>query len=659
MAARRLALSLTISLATLLGSTAAAQAAVCDTWHGPGGNSSEATSGEWGEKTSWSTGEVPSGQTEACITVPGTYTVSVKPYFGSNARVDVGAAETLTLGAASGTQTLKVIGENWNALGNEEHQTSLFVTYGMSIGSHGMLVLDASEGVSNGGKGNPGGGNAFVEEDVENQPGHPFVNEGTIVSESSSSKWNDGMHIHSMANSGSLQVNSPLKIESDESSSNTGSIATAPGMKLEMYNFTAFTNEGPVTNNGTFIVNGYPTKGKWIQGAKGSVTGNPVNIEADGGLEESAASGPGNFNLGGSGAAYVLGTIPKGQTLTFADATGQTTVFLGNATLVNEGTIHMDLPAGDESNNNIEEGSIVNRGTIYGTVEGANAKNVIDVPLANEPGGVVSASSGTLFDNRALANNGLLEIAPSALLELVAATLTDGSGGTIAPQIASAGSFGRVGLYSGATVEAGGTLAPTLVGGFTPTSGEEFKVFEGTVRGSFATVSGGFTGDYSHQSAESPYVGVIYGTAPPISSAPGTTHVVPPAAVTPRVTSIASVAGKLVVKLSCPAGGSGCGGVTVNVTVTEHLQGGRVTAVSAKHGGKAKSKTKVVVISTKSASLAAGKTASLSLSLNGTGAELLKKYRKLQALVTVSAAGRTIRTQKVTITAAKAKGKHR
>ena len=27
-----------------------------------------------------------------------------------------------------------------------------------------------------------------------------------------------------------------------------------------MYNFTAFTNEGPVTNSGTFIVNGYPTK---------------------------------------------------------------------------------------------------------------------------------------------------------------------------------------------------------------------------------------------------------------------------------------------------------------------------------------------------------------------------------------------------------------
>ncbi len=94
----------------------------------------------------------------------------------------------------------------------------------------------------------------------------------------------------------------------------------------------------------------------------------------------------------------------------------------------------------------------------------------------------------------------------------------------------------------------------------------------------------------------------------------------------------------------------------MKVTVTEHLKGGRLpTAVSA----KAKSKTKLVVIAIKSVSLAAGKTTSLSLSLNRTGAQLLNKYRRLQALITVSAAGRTIHTQKVTITAAKARRKHR
>ncbi len=214
MAARRLALLLTISLLTLLGSTAAAQATGCsgDTWYGPGSNHSEGTSGAWGDATNWSAG-VPESTTQVCITLPGTYTVSLKPYFGANARVDVGSAESLTVGAGSGTQTLKVIGENWNALGNE-NQTGLYVNYDMKIATGGVLSLDATEGVSEGGKGAPGGGNAFVEEDVQNKPGHPFINEGTIVAESGSSRWTDGMHIHSLANHGSLQATSPLKIES-------------------------------------------------------------------------------------------------------------------------------------------------------------------------------------------------------------------------------------------------------------------------------------------------------------------------------------------------------------------------------------------------------------------------------------------------------------
>lgn len=113
MTARRLVLSLTLSLAALLFSTAAAQAVVCDTWYGPGGNSSEAKSGEWGEKSNWSTDTVPEGQTQVCVTVPGTYTVTLVPYPDTHyAGDDGGAAEKLTIGATSGTQTLQVLGES-------------------------------------------------------------------------------------------------------------------------------------------------------------------------------------------------------------------------------------------------------------------------------------------------------------------------------------------------------------------------------------------------------------------------------------------------------------------------------------------------------------------------------------------------------------------
>ncbi len=438
-----------------------------------------------------------------------------------------------------------------------------------------------------------------------------------------------------------MQVSSgTLKLYNEEPAIDTGSISVAAGATLLQERGANFTNEGLIANSGTLILNGYPGKPRWIQGSKGSVTGNPVNIEAGGGLEDSASSGPGNFNLGGSGAAYLLGTVPKGQTLTFADATGQTTLYLGNGTLVNEGTLHLDLPAGDQSNTNIEEGSIVNKGTIYGTVEGADAKNVIDVPLANEPGGVVSASSGTLFDNRALTNNGLLEIAPSALLELVAATLTNGSGATIAAQIASAGSFGRVGLYSGATLEAGGTLAPTLVGGFIPTSGEEFKIFEGPVKGSFATVSGGFRGDYSHQSAESTYVGVIYGaSAPPnTGSKVNTTSPPPTKPVAKAKLGKARVsAGRVTVKLGCPVGSVPCGATTVKVTVAVHVKRHRRTIA------------KKVVVASATVSLKAGETATLKLHIDSAGKALLRRHHSLEALVTITQGTSKGASEKVTL----------
>jgi hypothetical protein len=648
MTAKRIALSLTVSLVALLCFAGVAQAAGCtgDTWYGPhNGVPTEGTSGAWGDASDWSAG-VPSGNTQVCITLPGTYTVSLKPYFGSNNRVDLASAENLTLGAGSGTQTLRVIGENWNALGDQENQTGLFVGYGMRIAPGGVLSLDAGEGVSEGGTGAPAGGNAFVEQDVLNQPGHPFINEGTIVAERNSSKWTDWMHIHSLANHGSLQVTSPLRLDSEESSSNTGSIGVAAGASVKMYNLVSFTNEGPVSNNGTLLLSGYTGDGKWIQGPSGSVSG--------AGVEDTSSSGAGAFTFIGSGS--LLGTVPKSQTITLTSAGGQDTLYLGNGTLVNEGTLHLDVPAGSENNTNVEEGSLVNRGTISGTVEGTHAKNVIDVALENEPGGVVSASSGTLFDNRTLTNNSLIQVAPSAILEIVATTFVNGSAGVIAPQIAAASSFGLVKLYSNGTLEAGGTVAPTPVGGFTPSVGEEFDVFEGPVKGSFAAISGGFSADYSHQTAENSYVGVVYGAASTGSTGttgnPGTTTTATTTTSYPTVSAIKSAKGNLTVTLSCPAGGGSCATANILATVTEHLKGSKLTAITAAAKSKkkkSKTTTKQVAIASSGATLAAGATKTITLALNATGKKLLAKYGKLSTIVTITVDGKVIASGKQTL----------
>ena len=651
MAARRLTLSLTVSLVALLLPPVAAHAAGCDYWYGPHGNSSEAKSGEWGTGSNWSTKEVPRSADQACITVPGTYTVTLTPYFATFEGNETAGdhVEDLTLGASSGTQTLQILGEGSDVRGNWYNETFLTIGYNATIKANGRLILDSTESNAPSQSGSPAGGNAMIENGVNEHGEGTFVNEGTIEAQTGSSRWGEKINSRDFTNSGRLQVESgTLRIHNEQEASSTGSFGTAAGATLVFINLTKFVNDGSFANDGATLFEGSPSREKWVQGPD-ALSGNAVEMESGASLEDSAGSGPGAFTFGNGGGGAVIGTIPKGQTVTLASTSGQCTLFLANGTLVNEGTLHLDVPAGSESNTNIEEGSILNRGTIYGTVEGTKAKNVIDVPLSNEPGAVLAADSGTLFDNREIANNGSVQIASGSLLELVAVKFVNGAGASIAPQISGPGTFGKVTLASGSTIQAAGTLAPTLVGGYTPSAGAEFGVIEGaTVSGTFGTVSGGFHADYAHETSSPPYVGVVYGAAPPSPSTPGR------ALATPRVLSIASVAGKVVVKLSCPAGANGCASVTVKITVTEHLKGGRVTAVSA----KARSRTKIVVIAIRSAPLAAGRTTSLRLLLNRTGARLLKKYRKLQALVTVSAAGRRLRAQKVTITAAKARRKH-
>jgi hypothetical protein len=645
MTARRAVLSLTISLAAVMfGAAGSAQAAGCDTWYGPGGNSSQAKSGEWGTASNWSTGAAPTPSVPACITVPGTYTVTLQPYPSTHYAGDIGgAAEDLTLGGSSGTQTLQLLGEGFGYEGDWYNQTGLGISFDMTIGAHGVLDLEATEANAENQTGEPQGGGAVLEQDTSGQGGHRLLNEGTILARSSSSHWTEGIASREFSNSGNVQLESgSLRIHNDEGETNSGTFSTAAGTKLTLVEMTSFVNSGSFANAGATIFDGYATHAKWVQGAN-ALSGNAIELESGAGVEDSSSSGGGAFTFIGSG--YLLGTIPKSQTITLTSAGGQDTVFLANDTLVNEGTLHLDVPAGSENNTNVEEGSLVNRGTVYGTVEGSKAKNVIDVALTNEPGGVVSASSGTLFDNRTLTNNSLVQVATGATLEIVATTFINGSAGVIAPQIAGASSFGLIKMYVRGTLEAGGTVAPTLVGGFTPSSGEEFNLFEGPVKGTFAAISGGFTGDYSHQTAENPYVGVVYGASPPTNTGPpagtGPAPAPAPAPAKPlakaKLAKVTVSAGRVTVKLSCPAGSLACG--TTTVTVMVHVK---------KHG---RTVAKQIVVASGTVSLKAGEKATLKLRINSAGKALLRKHHSLKALATLIQGRSKVASEKVTLKA--------
>ena len=181
---------------------------------------------------------------------------------------------------------------------------------------------------------------------------------------------------------------------------------------------------------------------------------------------------------------------------------------------------------------------------------------------------------------------------------------------------------------------AGGTIAPVLLGGFSPAAGLEFHIFAlegGKFEGTFASVGNGFLADYTHESSQPPFVGVYRGSA---GGGPGSVT----KAVSAHVSSISGGHGKLTIVISRPAGGPACTTATFSVTVVEHLKKGRVTAVTAKQ----KTATRTIVIGGGKISLAAGAHQTLSFAINAAGRALLARFGKLSAIATVSSGGSVI-----------------
>ena len=139
------------------------------------------------------------------------------------------------------------------------------------------------------------------------------------------------------------------------------------------------------------------------------------------------------------------------------------------------------------------------------------------------------------------------------------------------------------------------------------------------------------------------------GTGGGTSTGGGGTSTGPPSAPSAHVVSVSGGRGKLTVTLSCPAGGAACAAVAVNATVKERLKGKKLTAIAA--GGKKQKapRAKQVVVASGGATLPAGATQALTLTLDSTGRALLSKFGKLTTIVTVRSAGKTIDTATVTV----------
>lgn len=635
----------------VLGVSATAAQAACSgkTWVGGSGN--------WEEASHWSPSGAPGSSESACITASGTYTVTVS--------ADA-LAKTLTVGGASGVQTIDVVGASQSIAGDTYDETTLGAET-MSFAANSKLILDATPGGSAQPKGGGGVVNAYT-----------VTEAGQIETTSSEPRMDDRIKVSNLRiepGASLLDASGTLLfIKEGEgaypwATTNEGTFTVAPGATVEMQpSFSGkagFINAGSVVNEGSIITHG----AEWQQQA-GSESGNPVALQSSSTLIDSA--GTGSF-LGNYGTLVLTGTIPAGQTVivrgepfnTGGETYYSTGLSNGGKELVNDGTLVLNPTGSGETggNVNVEPGSIHNNGTIDVETETASRVTQIQEAITNGPSGLLAINGGIFQGNSGapLTNEGLVTVAPGAVYQLQEGA-TFLNHGTFSPEIASATSFGAVQLFSPCcngpgVFTAGGTLAPVLVGGFTPATGQEFNVFKlegGKFEGTFPSVANGFTGDYSHESSETAFVGVIYGGSTSGGGGAGGgggggSVTAPPVAI---VSSISGKRGKITAKLSCPSGGAACSPATLKATVVEHLsKHGRILAVTA---GK-KPKTKTVTIAVASATIAAGATRTITLRLNATGRALLARYGKLSVLVTVRSGGKTLRLIVRVVEAPKAK----
>jgi hypothetical protein len=664
MRSRRL---ITCLLTLAIFATTATAAQACDeTWN-------NASGGSWNTATNWTPNGVPAPGQAVCITLPGTYTVTLPangPYVSG---ADIAS---LTLGASSGTQTLDVQGQDYSQGGEIYNSTTLTLNQPSTITSNGELILDTtSAGYEPVGAGNAAGGSAVLDTDT-------LTNAGKIVTQADDPSWQDYFEGELTdtasasldVNGGKLTMPSPngggIAPSYAYSVTNDGSMAVAANATLVLAaglgDAGNFTNNGTVTNNGSITGVNQGGQMTWAQSG-GSESGNAVALEAGAWLVDSVGAGSFLFNYE---SGELSGTIPAGQTVTVqgevfnSGGENYNSTGLGlnansnTAPVTNDGTLVLDAPGSGSASGGstfLTNGTLDNNGTVVSQVEDSNWNNTLQASIVNGSSGNIDLNSGTLTSNGGLTTNGgTVTVAPGALWSFnEGGTLANAASGTIVPEIAGATSYGSFQLTSPCcngpgAITAGGTLSPKLIGGFTPAANEEFPIVAldgGTFTGKFASVGSGFGADYTKEAASPAYVGVIYGQS--AAAAP-----------TLSVGKISASGSKLSAKLSCGKGAA-CSGVKIAGTVTEHLKRGKLKAVTARaHAGAKKTKkatTRVVVVASVTATVAAGASKTISIGLNATGRKLLARFHKLTVLTTVRIGSKTVRSVKVVFHAAKKK----
>ena len=658
-----------VAVFALFGAGAAGAMACTATWTGTAGD------GLWNTATNWNPASVPGSTDDVCLLSLGhSYTVTLAPAGGSGGTT----IHSLTVGTTSGssTETLDIVGQSYIYQGQTQNGEGLGLANGGTdtINATGTVVLDATAAGSKALTGDTAGGPAAIG-DSPFGGGAVLHNYGQIIAESADSPtWNEQLNANVTNEPGAsiTVVSGSLQQQTSNTVVNQGTVTTDPGADYDVTSggtIDDFTNDGTVANDGTFETGGQT--GTFTQ--DGPVTGNPVSIQSSAILADQAGAGAFTLEFG---VPVLTGTIPAGQTVEVRGAStvyqgetaNGTTLSLGGTTVTNDGTLVLDATAdgtkalaGDSTGGGVTlgDGTLTNAASLQLKTDDPAWANLIEARLANTHAGAVTVAGALRQDSgAATTNDGTFTLAPDAVYTLLqGGSFANAADGTLVTQIAGASSLGSFVVQSPCcsgpgTITAAGTLTPEPVGAFTPSAGEEFHLVAlngGAFTGTFATVTGGFTGDYTNETASPAFVGVISGPATGGGGTPGGGGTTP-APPTVTVRRIAGATGRFTVTVACRAGRLACRPATVTATA-------RTTRKASK---RRKAQRITVVVASHRLTVKAGATQTLTLQLNAAGRALLKPGGALAVKVTVTSDGKTIRTVTVKVhRPAKAKRKRR
>ncbi len=374
-----------IVLASMVASAPPAAAQSCDTWLNMSG-------GAWDTGSNWSDNAPPGSSEDACITAPGSYTVTI-----GNETISAGA---LTVGGSGSTPTL-------------------------SIGNSGSGEPDITfTSVSNSGTIESGfGGSLTVSGNFTNSS-------GAMLNVPNTGFGGTALDVGSLDNQGSFEVDATSTYSLPTSAStllndSTGTISVASGTSLTITSPSGqtgtVTQDGVLDNSGQFIAAAAVT----VKG--GSICNNALQVGTDGqaattdglAFANSVGAGPscgtgiptdnvfianiagslsGNIpsaytvSVGDGGAATARITIPSAMTVDGMLNLGYEGSLSSTAAITNMGTI--DAVSSPYTGESFDLSSLTNEGTLDIDTPSTYVLPKSSSTLVNTSSGTISVSSG-------------------------------------------------------------------------------------------------------------------------------------------------------------------------------------------------------------------------------------------------------------------------